>query len=215
MGPAYRIETARLVLRCWSPADAPLLKEAIDASLDHLRPWMPWANDEAATDLDSMVELLREFRAKFDLEPGFPSTASSTPTRAESSATPACTSGAGRHSRDRFLDPCRSHRKGLATESTAALTNVAFAVDGVSRVEIRCDPANVRSSAVPAKLGFTHEATLRREGSPRTARHGTPWCGRCSPRSFRRARRPKPFSRPSTRLGGGSSEPAARARVVA
>ena len=54
--------------------------------------------------------------------------------------------------------------KGLATESTAALTNVAFAVDGVSRVEIRCDPANVRSAAVPAKLGFTHEATLRREG---------------------------------------------------
>jgi len=62
--------------------------------------------------------------------------------------------------------------KGLATESTAALTKVAFVVDGVSRVEIRCDPANVRSSAVPAKLGFTHEATLRRagvagDGSPR------------------------------------------------
>jgi RimJ/RimL family protein N-acetyltransferase len=54
--------------------------------------------------------------------------------------------------------------KGMATESTAALTNVAFAVDGVSRVEIRCDPANVRSAAVPAKLGYTHEATLRREG---------------------------------------------------
>ena len=66
MGPAYRIETDRLVLRCWSPADAELLKEAVDASLDHLRPWMPWANEEP-TDLDSRVALLREFRAKFDL----------------------------------------------------------------------------------------------------------------------------------------------------
>jgi RimJ/RimL family protein N-acetyltransferase len=39
--PPYRIETERMVLRCWDPADAGLLKEAIDASLDHLRPWMP------------------------------------------------------------------------------------------------------------------------------------------------------------------------------
>jgi RimJ/RimL family protein N-acetyltransferase len=30
------------------------------------------------------------------------------------------------------------------------------------RVEIHCDPDNVRSAAVPRKLGFTHEATLRK-----------------------------------------------------
>jgi RimJ/RimL family protein N-acetyltransferase len=39
-------------------------------------------------------------------------------------------------------------------------------------VEIHCDPNNVRSSAVPRKLGFCHEATLRHraftpEGQPR------------------------------------------------
>ena len=44
--PPYRIETERLVLRCWDPRDAPLLKDAIDSSLDHLRPWMPWAREE-------------------------------------------------------------------------------------------------------------------------------------------------------------------------
>jgi RimJ/RimL family protein N-acetyltransferase len=31
----------------------------------------------------------------------------------------------------------------------------------VQRVEIHCDPRNVASAAVPRKLGFTHEATLR------------------------------------------------------
>ena len=31
---AYRIETARLVLRCYSPADAPARKAAVDASRD-------------------------------------------------------------------------------------------------------------------------------------------------------------------------------------
>jgi hypothetical protein len=40
-GPAYRIHTHRLVLRCWQPTDAPLLKAAIDVNLEHLRPWMP------------------------------------------------------------------------------------------------------------------------------------------------------------------------------
>jgi RimJ/RimL family protein N-acetyltransferase len=42
----------------------------------------------------------------------------------------------------------------------------------VQRVEIHCDPANVRSAAVPRKLGYSLEATLRRrtltpEGNPR------------------------------------------------
>ena len=37
---------------------------------------------------------------------------------------------------------------------------MAFEIDRVHRVEIHCDPANVRSAAVPRKLGYTHEATL-------------------------------------------------------
>src|SRR5690606_30691199 len=51
--------------------------------------------------------------------------------------------------------------RGLATEVTAALTRVAFELHHVNRVEIRCDPVNHRSAAIPCKLGYTHEATLR------------------------------------------------------
>lgn len=52
--------------------------------------------------------------------------------------------------------------EGLATEATAALTRVAFEVCGVERVEIRADPANLPSLAIPRKLGFVEEGTLRR-----------------------------------------------------
>jgi RimJ/RimL family protein N-acetyltransferase len=52
--------------------------------------------------------------------------------------------------------------QGYATEASAALTKVAFKIDGMDRVEIHCDPANLASAAVPKKLGYTHEATLRR-----------------------------------------------------
>ena len=50
--------------------------------------------------------------------------------------------------------------QGYATEVSAALTKVAFEIDHVKRVEIHCDPKNVRSASVPKKLGFIHEATL-------------------------------------------------------
>jgi RimJ/RimL family protein N-acetyltransferase len=38
---------------------------------------------------------------------------------------------------------------------------VAFELIHLHRIEIHCDPANVASAAVPRKLGFTHEGTLR------------------------------------------------------
>jgi RimJ/RimL family protein N-acetyltransferase len=69
-GPAYRIHTQRLVLRCWQPADAPLLKAAIDANLEHLRPWMLWAQHEP-TDRRGKIEHLRRCRGEFDLGQDF------------------------------------------------------------------------------------------------------------------------------------------------
>ena len=63
--PPYRIETERLVIRCYEPRDAPLLKDAVDSSLEHLRPWMPWAYQEPQT-LDEKLVLIKHFRANFD-----------------------------------------------------------------------------------------------------------------------------------------------------
>jgi RimJ/RimL family protein N-acetyltransferase len=54
---------------------------------------------------------------------------------------------------------------GLATEVAAALTRVAFELDRVRRVEIHCQPENVRSAAVPRKLGYTYEGTLRKRAA--------------------------------------------------
>lgn len=59
---AYRIETDRLLIRCWSPADAPVLRAAIDESDQHLRPWIPWMKDEPKT-LDETASGLRIKRA--------------------------------------------------------------------------------------------------------------------------------------------------------
>ena len=161
IAPPYRILTERLVVRCWEPRDAPLLKEAIDSSLEHLRPWMPWAKHEPQT-LPQKVELLRGFRGRFDLGEDFVY-------GIFDSGEEQVVGGTGLHRRhdDHALEIgywIRSSRggEGLATEASAALTRVAFEVSGVDRVEIRTDPANERSRRVPEKLGFVEEARLRR-----------------------------------------------------
>ena len=44
--------------------------------------------------------------------------------------------------------------RGIATTAAAALTEAALALPDVDRVEIHCDEANVRSAAVPRRLGY-------------------------------------------------------------
>jgi RimJ/RimL family protein N-acetyltransferase len=153
MTRAHRIETERLVIRCWDPADAPLAKEAIDSSLDHLRPWMPWAEAEPTT-LEEKRSLLESFARMFE--------------RGEDAVYAIfdrderrVVGGTGLH--PRLADDAReigywiradAIGLGLATESTAALTRVGFEIDGLERMEIHCDPDNVRSAAIPRKLGY-------------------------------------------------------------
>jgi RimJ/RimL family protein N-acetyltransferase len=170
-GPAYRIHTPRLVIRCWEPADAPLLKAAIDASKEHLLPWMPWAADEPEP-VEAKVARLRTFRGRFDLDQDY---VYGILNRDETEVL----GGSGLHTRagDKALEigywiHVDHINQGLATEASAALTKVAFEINGVERVEIHNDPKNVRSAAVPRKLGYVQEAILRRrarrtDGTPR------------------------------------------------
>jgi RimJ/RimL family protein N-acetyltransferase len=157
----YRIETKRLVIRCWEPRDAPLLKEALDSSLDHLQPFMDWAHNEPEP-VEAKVERLRSFRALFDTGETF---VMGIFDRAEEQVL----GGSGLHAR---IGPggleigywirASATRQGFITESTAALTRVGFEVCDADRIEIRIEPRNQASLGVPRKLGFVEEATLRR-----------------------------------------------------
>lgn len=50
---------------------------------------------------------------------------------------------------------------GYATEAVKILANLAFGLLEARRVYIQCDSENARSRAVPNRLGFEHEGTLR------------------------------------------------------
>lgn len=150
---AFRIETPRLVIRCWDPDDARLMKDAVDSSLDHLRPWMPWAEAEPSP-LEQKRQLLARFAEDFArgddavygiFEPDERRVVGSTGLHPRLD---------GNAREIGYWVRADATGRGLAGESAAALTRVAFEVDGVDRMEIHCDPANVRSAAIPRRLGY-------------------------------------------------------------
>lgn len=161
MQPAvYRIETPRLVLRCWSPEDAELAKTAEDESREHLRPFMLWA-DRMPESLGETVDKLRLFRSWFDTGEDFLFGAFSTDDGT-------CVGGAGLHPRVGkggieigYWTHAHHLRRGIATEVAGALTRAAFEIGRMRWVEIRCATQNAGSAGIPPKLGFTHEATLK------------------------------------------------------
>ena len=49
----------------------------------------------------------------------------------------------------------------IMTDCVRALVTYGFAEVGLNRIEIRCSPTNLKSEAIPKKLGFTYEGTAR------------------------------------------------------
>jgi len=160
-GPAYRILSARLCIRCWDPKDAGLLKAAIDANIDYLRPWAPWVTKEPEP-LENRIAWIRKYRAKFDLGEDFVYGIFN-PDETE------VIGGTGLHTRQGaeareigYWIQEKHNGKGYATEVSAALTKVAFEVDKVKRMHIHIVAGNTRSVRIPEKLGFVYEGTLRK-----------------------------------------------------
>jgi RimJ/RimL family protein N-acetyltransferase len=122
---------------------------------------MPWIDSEPQS-LDDKIAVLRGFRARFDsgedLIYGIFDRDDATVLGA-----------AGLHPR---VGPQAAEigywihidrvQQGLASEAAAAVTRVAFELEQLQRVEIRCAPNNAASAGVARRLGYTHEVTLRR-----------------------------------------------------
>jgi RimJ/RimL family protein N-acetyltransferase len=137
-----------------------LIQIAIAENLDHLRAWLPWALYEPE-ELEDKIARLRRYRGDFDLDRDYVyGIFNRDETQVLGSIGLHTRLGRGVREIGYWIHKDHTNQ-GLATEVSAALTQVAMVIDQVQRVEIHCDPCNIASAAVPRKLGFTHEATLR------------------------------------------------------
>ena len=158
-----------MVVRRVQASDASAIAAAVGASLDELRPWMPWATPAAA---DQGTQLARVAEADHRWESGISYTYSvltaSTGTlvgeaalhrRAAGDSTAGdSTAGDSTSGGDTvelgYWIAAGQAGNGYGTSAGAALTTVALDLPGVSRVEIHCDAANAASAAVARRLGY-------------------------------------------------------------
>lgn len=141
----------RLTLRRWVEADAQILSAAVVASIDHLRPWMPWISAEPLSP-SARVALINQWQAGWE---------SGGDVVVGVFLHGVVVGSAGLHRR-RGPDAIEigywvhvDHtRQGFATEIATALTTAAFTVPEIDRVEIHHDMSNIVSAGVPRRLGF-------------------------------------------------------------
>ncbi|MBT8047382.1 MAG: GNAT family N-acetyltransferase [Xanthomonadales bacterium] len=147
------------MMRCWSPADARVLRSCLGDNDQHLRPWIPFMKDEPRS-LEQTAEWLRSIRANFDLRQNYRYAvfdAGEEKLLGENMLLGRV--GPGAFEIGYWTDRHATGR-GFASEATAAMIRVAFEIERAERLEIHCEPENVASAAIPARLGFTHDATL-------------------------------------------------------
>jgi RimJ/RimL family protein N-acetyltransferase len=154
-----RLDTPRLSLRRWEVADAPRLKEALDANADHLRGRIPRAVAEPAP-LEAIVARIRGYQRSFASGAEWIFAILS---RDEARLI----GGAGLYPR---IGPgaielgywAQAHEtgQGYVTEAAWALTVTAFTSPEIERVEIRCDATNLPSAAVAKRLGYAPAASV-------------------------------------------------------
>ena len=150
--PPETIELAGVgaVLRRHRVDDLDPVHAAIEESRDHLRAFMPWADETRAEIADFLALAVELWNAGTDFN-----------FLIVDAADGEVLGGCGLHGR---LGPgaleigywlrAGATGRGLVTAAAGALTAAAFELDGIERVEIHCDEANVRSAAVARRLGY-------------------------------------------------------------
>ena len=156
------LHLAHFTLRCYQPGDGPALTEAVEASYDHLRPWLPWAQpSQPAAESEGRV---REFRAKWLTSTDF----------VVGIWTPegdALLGGTGFHLRGRPVEDhvaeigmwIRADRagEGLGTAVLGAMLRWGFGDWPWERLAWHCDERNTGSRRAAERAGMRHEGSLR------------------------------------------------------
>ncbi len=147
-----------LELRQLEPEDAQEIFAAVCANREHLGRWLPWVEStETAEDTRRFLEQVAAHRREGK-------------TAAYSLRLAGELAGlVGLHDIDiangtaqiGYWLAGKHEGRGRMTAAVKALIEMAFEGAMLERIEIRCAAGNVRSQAIPKRLGFTFEGTLR------------------------------------------------------
>jgi ribosomal-protein-serine acetyltransferase len=147
-----------LELRLLEERHAAALFAAVDRDREYLREWLPWV--DATTTQDDSLAFIKASLEQFASNIGF---------------------AAGIWNENQFCGVLGTHKinwlnrkvelgywlgrdfqgKGIVTDACRAAITHMFRELDLNRVEIHCATGNVKSCAIPRRLGFTLDGTLR------------------------------------------------------
>jgi RimJ/RimL family protein N-acetyltransferase len=166
-----RLQGERIALRRWRETDVQPLWEAVHESADVLRPWMPWVTAYTSP------AAAREFIERATMQWNEREALFMAIVDQESDL---LLGGTGFDIPDWRLRKFEigywlrgdAVGKGYVSDAVRLLTECAFERFAARRVEIRCDPRNLRSRRVAERAGYDLEGHLRNhqldgEGQPR------------------------------------------------
>ena len=150
----------RVLIRPPRPGDGATVWEAVEESREQIAPWLPWV--EKTLGPDDCEAAARRGAARWQ-------TREDLMVSVWERATGRYLGGSGLHRIDWGVPAFEigywlrtsAWGQGYVSETVRVLCRFAFETLGANRVEIRCDGRNERSLAVPRRLGFVQEATLR------------------------------------------------------
>jgi len=152
------------------PDDAEELFRLIDRNREHLDHWLPWVRMNR--EIGDSLEFITRCEAAFVKEDGIQwgirwqgQLAGIVGTHVLRKDRVWCSIG--------YWLGAEFEGKGIMTRSVRQLAGHLFEDWGFGRVEIRCEPDNVRSRAIPVRLGFVEEGTLRQNGEIHGRVHDT------------------------------------------
>ncbi len=138
--------------------DAEGLFHLVDRNRDHLRGWMPWIDStQKVEDTKSFIESVMRKYANND---GFDAVIYHKGEVAGTIGLHQLNHSHGFTSIGYWIGE-EFQGKGIITRAVKAILEHVFDTLQFHRVEIRCATANVKSQAIPERLGFTNEGVIR------------------------------------------------------
>jgi ribosomal-protein-serine acetyltransferase len=144
-------------LRLLEEADADELYALVDGERAHLSRWLPWAAEQ---DLEGTLEFIRLTRRQLADNSGF-TVAIVRDGAIAGLAGVEPLDWIHRSASIGYWLGERHQGRGTMTRAVAALVEHAVSVWELNRIEIRAAVGNARSRAIPERLGFREEGTLR------------------------------------------------------
>lgn len=137
---------------------APTLFALVDQNREYLREWLPWL--DATTSVEDTKTFIKGALQQFAENNGFQAGIWYKGELAGTIGFHYVHWVTGRTEIGYWLG--KNHEgHGIMTRATRKLVEYAFNDLGLNRVEIRCATGNHKSRAIPERLGFTREGTLR------------------------------------------------------